>query len=228
MAHRFIVGESPHDARGVLRALWRDGVGASVDLLGEATVTAAEADRYAQRCAAALDELGARLRAARPAPAARRDSAGPDPAREPVGQGLGADAAAAPRRPRARPRDAAERLRPLLRRARELGAHLHIDMECFDSREAVTRPRARAARRGRVRATGRPPASSLQAYLRDSPELLERIVAWARATARSHAADGAARQGRLLGPRGRRGAPARLEPRRCSRSRPTATATSRR
>ena len=30
------------------------------------------------------------------------------------------------------------RLRALLRRARELGAHLHIDMESFDSREAVT------------------------------------------------------------------------------------------
>ena len=33
--------------------------------------------------------------------------------------------------------DAAERLRPLLAPARELGAHLHIDMESLDSREAV-------------------------------------------------------------------------------------------
>ena len=34
----------------MLRSLWGDGIGASVDLLGEATVTADEADRYAQRC----------------------------------------------------------------------------------------------------------------------------------------------------------------------------------
>ena len=34
--------------------------------------------------------------------------------------------------------DAAERLRPLLRAARDAGAHLHIDMESMDSREAVT------------------------------------------------------------------------------------------
>ena len=34
-------------------------------------------------------------------------------------------------------RDAAARLRPLLRRAGELGAHVHIDMESLDSREAV-------------------------------------------------------------------------------------------
>ena len=34
-------------------------------------------------------------------------------------------------------RDAADRLRPLLRRANDLGAHLHIDMESMDSRDAV-------------------------------------------------------------------------------------------
>src|SRR5947208_8578838 len=57
MAHRFIVGESPGDAAEVLRELWADGVATSVDLLGEATVSAQEADRYAARCASALDEL---------------------------------------------------------------------------------------------------------------------------------------------------------------------------
>ncbi|MEA2246119.1 MAG: proline dehydrogenase, partial [Solirubrobacteraceae bacterium] len=57
MAHRFIVGETPADATGILDELWHDGVATSVDLLGEATVTAAEADRYARRCADALDGL---------------------------------------------------------------------------------------------------------------------------------------------------------------------------
>src|SRR5438046_4666568 len=50
MAHRFIVGETPRAVTGELRSLWQHGVAASVDLLGEATVTAAEADRYADRC----------------------------------------------------------------------------------------------------------------------------------------------------------------------------------
>src|SRR3954469_7593697 len=57
MAHRFIVGRSPEDALGVLRDLWRHGVASSVDLLGEATVTQEEADRYARRCADAIDRL---------------------------------------------------------------------------------------------------------------------------------------------------------------------------
>ena len=65
MAHRFIVGEDPQAALPALRKLWRDGIGASVDLLGEATVTAAEADRYAARCADALDDARRRLRALR-------------------------------------------------------------------------------------------------------------------------------------------------------------------
>src|SRR3954451_5325185 len=57
MAHRFIVGEDPAAALGVLGDLWRDGVASSVALLGEATVTQAEAERYAGRCADALDTM---------------------------------------------------------------------------------------------------------------------------------------------------------------------------
>src|SRR5688500_19392898 len=38
MAHRFIVGEDPKAALGVLRDLWKEGVASSVDLLGEAKI----------------------------------------------------------------------------------------------------------------------------------------------------------------------------------------------
>src|SRR4051795_6093117 len=57
MAHRFIVGATPKDAAGDLRAMWKDGIASSLDLLGEATVTQDEADRYAERCADALRVL---------------------------------------------------------------------------------------------------------------------------------------------------------------------------
>src|SRR5215203_5131971 len=59
MAHRFIVGEDPKAALGDLKDLWKDGVASTVDLLGEATVTQAEAQRYADRCAEALDTIAA-------------------------------------------------------------------------------------------------------------------------------------------------------------------------
>jgi RHH-type proline utilization regulon transcriptional repressor/proline dehydrogenase/delta 1-pyrroline-5-carboxylate dehydrogenase len=79
MAHRFIVGESPAQAMGVLRGLWKDGVASSVDLLGEATVTQAEADRYAARCGEALETLAATAREwpARPRLEATRSARSP-------------------------------------------------------------------------------------------------------------------------------------------------------
>ena len=78
MAHRFIVGEDPKAALGDLRELWKDGVASSVDLLGEATVTQAEAQRYADRCADALDTIAAARALAWPA---RRSSSATRPAR---------------------------------------------------------------------------------------------------------------------------------------------------
>src|ERR671932_1073786 len=79
MAHRFIVGEDPRRALRVLEDLWKDGVASSVDLLGEATVTQAEAHRYAERCAEALDTLAAAARGWPARPQLERASAGPLP-----------------------------------------------------------------------------------------------------------------------------------------------------
>ena len=57
MAHRFIVGESPRAALRAIESQWRQGIGTSLDLLGEATVTQEEADRYAARCEDAFQTL---------------------------------------------------------------------------------------------------------------------------------------------------------------------------
>jgi len=81
--------------------------------------------------------------------------------------------------------DAAPRLRELLRHAREVGAHLHIDMESFDSREAVTDLVLELLSEDEFR-DGPSAGLVLQAYLRDSPDLGERIVAWASDAGRAH------------------------------------------
>src|SRR5207237_3227808 len=80
-------------------------------------------------------------------------------------------------------RDAAARLRPLLRRAQELGAHIHIDMESLDSREAVLELVLEVLAEEEF-ATGPSAGLVLQAYLRDSPEQLEQILGWARSCPR--------------------------------------------
>ena len=179
MAHRFIVGETPRDATGVLQDLWKQGVATSVDLLGEATVTSAEADRYAARCREALEglvDVYARLPAR---PALEVDSVGSIPRANLSVKVSALTPLLRPDAPELGKRDAAGRLRELLRRARELGAHLHIDMESFDSREAVTDLVLELLSEEEFR-DGPSAGLVLQAYLRDSPDLCDRIVDWAQ------------------------------------------------
>jgi RHH-type proline utilization regulon transcriptional repressor/proline dehydrogenase/delta 1-pyrroline-5-carboxylate dehydrogenase len=185
MAHRFIVGETPREATGVLEELWKKGVATSVDLLGEATVTSTEADRYAARCREALEGLVDVYRRLPARPALEADSAGRIP-RENLSVKVSAlTPLLRPDAPELGKRDAAVRLRDLLRRARELDAHLHIDMESFDSREAVTELVLELLSEDEFR-EGPSAGLVLQAYLRDSPELCERIVTWAQATPRGY------------------------------------------
>jgi len=183
MAHRFIVGESPEAAIGELERLWRSGVGASVDLLGEATVNRSEADRYAERCLDALEVLSAASARWPEQAMLERDSAGPL-ARANLSVKVTALTplmrAQAPERGRD---DAAERMRPLLRRARDLGAHLHIDSESLDSLETTTEVAFELLAEDEF-ADGPSAGVVLQAYLRESPEQLERVLDWVRATAR--------------------------------------------
>ncbi len=184
MAHRFIVGETPAAAVGVLRELWNRGVASSVDLLGEATVTQVEADRYAARCLEALVEL-ARLQTGWPTrDVLERDSVAAIP-RTNVSVKISAlTPLLRPDAPERGRRDAAERLRPLLRRANELGAHIHIDMESLDSREAVLDLVLEVLSEEEF---SRGPSAGLvlQAYLRDSPELLDQVLEWASPAVRT-------------------------------------------
>lgn len=169
MAHRFIVGATPREALGSLRELWKDGVASSVDLLGEATVTQAEADRYAARCAEALDVLGAELPKWRESPQANLSVkvSALTPLLRPDAPDIGKE-------------DAAGRLRPLLRRARDLDAHLHVDTESLDSLEA-TRAVVFGLLSEEEFADGPSTGIVLQAYLRESPEELDEILEWAAA-----------------------------------------------
>ena len=185
MAHRFIVGDSPADARSELTKMWRHGLAASLDLLGEATVTAAEADRYGERCVEALDQLATAARQWPDHPVLERDAIGPIPR---VNLSVKISALTPrlhPEAPEIGFADAAERLRPILRRARELEAHLHIDMEELDALETTLE--LVLGLLGEDEFVEGPSAGLvLQAYLRESPAQLDRILAWAETGRRRH------------------------------------------
>src|SRR3954470_10855594 len=183
MAHRFIVGATPKDAAGDLRSMWRDGIAASLDLLGEATVTQEEADRYAARCEDALRVLAKAYEGLPERELLERDSVGPLPRANLSVKVSALTPMMRPEAPELGREDAARRLRPLLRLARDVGAHLHVDMESVDSLETTFELVFDLLSEDEF--AGGPSAGVvLQAYLRDSPGHLDRLLEWAQGSTR--------------------------------------------
>src|SRR5467141_3515441 len=128
MAHQFIAGKNPDDVMATLRKRRAQKIGFTVDLLGEAVVSEAEADEYAARYLDLLEKL------------ARETKNWTDPLGENselfpvVNLSVKISALYSQMNP-ADPADAiahlAPKLRPLLRRARELGAFINFDMESY-------------------------------------------------------------------------------------------------
>jgi RHH-type proline utilization regulon transcriptional repressor/proline dehydrogenase/delta 1-pyrroline-5-carboxylate dehydrogenase len=183
MAHRFIVGESPKAALKSIRHLWEHGAAVSLDLLGEATVTEAEADRYAARCLDALETLAGAAPSWPDRPVLEADSLGPLPRVNLSVKVSALTPLLRPEAPEVGREDAARRMRPLLVRAKELGAHLHIDMESVDTVEATLGLVFELLDEPELRA-GPSAGVVIQAYLRESPEQLEQVLEWAAGTER--------------------------------------------
>jgi proline dehydrogenase len=183
MAHRFIVGETPRAALKTIRHLWENGAAVSLDLLGEATVTEAEADRYAARCLDALETLAEAAGSWPEREVLEADSIGRLPRVNLSVKVSALTPLLRPEAPEVGREDAARRMRPLLVRARELGAHLHIDMESVDTIEATLALVFELLDEPELR-EGPSAGVVMQAYLRESPEQLERVLDWASASRR--------------------------------------------
>jgi proline dehydrogenase len=184
MAHRFIVGESPKAALRAIEGQWRDGIGTSLDLLGEATVTQAEADRYAARCEDAFRVLAEAAPRWPDRPQLEADSVGPIPRVNVSVKVTALTPLIRPEAPEVGREDAATRLRPLLRTAKEVGAHLHVDMESVDSLETTQELIFELLDEDEF-ADGPSVGLVLQAYLRESPDQLQRVLDWAGGSART-------------------------------------------
>ncbi|HEX2047394.1 MAG TPA: proline dehydrogenase family protein, partial [Acidimicrobiales bacterium] len=177
VAEQFIVGQSPAEAVAGLRHLWNQGSAFTVDLLGEKTLTEADADRYAAR----VRELLRTLAEATPHwPADEHlegDDLGPLPR---VNVSVKPTALATRYAPLTRAdgiAGAKARLRPLLADAAAAGAFVHFDAEHYDVkdltlqlfRELLDEPELAGLDAGVV----------IQAYLKDSRDDLADLIAWA-------------------------------------------------
>ena len=184
MAEQFIVGSTPSGALANLHRLWRQGCAFTVDLLGEKTVTEADADRYAARVDELLRVLLDGSSAWAPDDHLERDDLGPLPR---ANVSIKPTALASLYAPLTREEGLAQatgRLLPLLALAADRGAFVWFDMEHYEVkdltlelfRSLLDRPELAELQAGVV----------IQAYLKESRADLADLIAWAAASRRTN------------------------------------------
>ncbi len=131
MARKFIAGATPGEALQTVMDLRRRRLAFTADLLGEAIISEAEADWYQQTCLTMIEELSGPLAAAPEIPQMDRDQHGPIPRVNLSVKLSSLTAHFEPIHAEASIDQAAARLRPILRAARQRGAYVHIDMEQY-------------------------------------------------------------------------------------------------
>jgi RHH-type proline utilization regulon transcriptional repressor/proline dehydrogenase/delta 1-pyrroline-5-carboxylate dehydrogenase len=179
MARIFIAGATIPEAAPRLTGLWQEGRAWSVDLLGEATISDREADRYGDRCVEALTLL-AREAASWPFQSLlERDHLGPIPRIQLSIKISALSPHLDPIDPEGSYRSVAVRLRPILDLAMRLPASLIFDMEQAETKsllvEIFTRLFAEPAYKDYPYA-----GLALQAYHRETARDIERLLAWVR------------------------------------------------
>src|SRR5437762_1186691 len=176
MAHQFIAGRNPDDVIKTLRKRRSQKIGFTVDLLGEAVVSEADADEYAARYLDLLEKLARETKN-------WTDPLGKNSELFPVVNLSVKISALYSQINPADPADAiahlAPKLRPLLRRAREVGAFINFDMESYAHKNTTLELFKTIFREEEFK--NWPHAGIvIQAYLRDSEADLRDLIEWGR------------------------------------------------
>ena len=177
MARQFIAGRNPNDVMRTLRKRRTQNIGFTVDLLGEAVVSETEADEYAARYLHLLEGLAHETKN-------WTDALEKNSELFPV-VNLSVKISAlysqiSPDDPAETIAHLAPKLRPLLRRARELGAFINFDMESYAHKNGTLELFKTVFMEEEFRDW--PHAGIvIQAYLRDSDADLRHLIEWGRA-----------------------------------------------
>ena len=177
MARQFIAGRNPNDVMRTLRKRRAQKIGFTVDLLGEAVVSETETDEYAARYLDLLESLAHETKE-------WTDPLGKNSERFPV---VNLSVKISALYSQINPADSADaiahlapKLRPLLRRARELGAFINFDMESYAHKNTTLELFKTIFTEEEFRDW--PHAGIvIQAYLRDSEADLRNLIEWGRA-----------------------------------------------
>ncbi len=183
MARQFMLGNEPKEITATLRKLHEQGIAFTVDVLGEAVVSEAEADQYAQRYLSLMDLLARETKQWKHPCVG---NASPRVALSPLNVSVKISALYSqinPADPETAIAKISERFHPLLRHAIGLGAFINFDMESYSLKDLTLQLFKRLFSENEF---SKAPACgiALQAYLRDCEADLEDLMAWARAQQR--------------------------------------------
>ncbi len=182
-AHRFIVGSDARSALPGLKAL-RDGdVGFTIDVLGEASVSAREAAAYQQRYLDLLDDLSATTASWPAAPVVDQASWGALPIVNISIKVTSLYSQIDPLDFRGSVDAVKDALRPVVRRAAARGAFVNLDLEQFRYRDLTYTVFTELLDEEEFRPYDQA-GVVVQAYLRDARDDLEALVAWGRSRSR--------------------------------------------
>ncbi len=180
MAKRFIAGVDADDALPLLEKRWKKGVAFSVDLLGEACLSDAEAEAYRTRYVTLIDRLAELVTPWRPMHILETDHLGPLP-RANVSIKISSLAA------RVDPIDMkptverlTESLGPILQAAADKGVFINFDIESHDLKDLAIDLFISCCEKYNFEA-----GLALQAYLRSGEADARRVIDWARRTGRA-------------------------------------------
>jgi RHH-type transcriptional regulator, proline utilization regulon repressor / proline dehydrogenase / delta 1-pyrroline-5-carboxylate dehydrogenase len=177
MARQFIAGRNPEEVMKTLRKRRAQGIGFTVDLLGEAVVSEQEANEYASRCLELLNYLARETRD-------WTDPLGKNNELFPVVNLSVKISALYSQMNPADPADAiahlAPKMRPILRLARDLGAFVNFDMESYAHKNSTLELFKTLFGESEFRDWPHI-GIVVQAYLRDAEDDLRDLLEWGHA-----------------------------------------------
>ncbi len=179
LARRFIAASDLPQAFAAVERLRAHHLAFTIDLVGEAVLSEAEADRYQQRYLELIDGLSERAREWRDNPLTDRDHRRALPK---VNLSLKLSSLYSqfdPIDPTGTSAAVRERLRPILRRAKQRGAFVNLDMEQYSFKDVTLRIFREVLEEPEFRDWG-DVGIVVQAYLRDSANDLKKLAEWAR------------------------------------------------
>ena len=184
MARQFITGRTGADAVPVLKKLRKRGIGFTVDILGEAVVSEVEADEYYGRYLELVESLAAEARQWKHSEQLEGSSSGRAQPKVNVSVKISAlysqIHAADPEGAISRLKD---RLRPLFRRAKELGVFINLDMEHYGLKDLTLRLFRSLLDESEFH-DYQDAGLVIQAYLQESGDDLEEMLRWAESRQR--------------------------------------------